>query len=301
MRALVTGGGGGSSARTSSSGWRATGRGARARQLRHRPAREPRRASRTSVELIEGDIQSYERVHNAVRGCEIVFHQAALPSVPRSVQDPLTSNAVERHRHAERPAGGARRGGAAGRVRLVVVGLRRERRRCPSSEELPPLPIAPYAVAKLAAEGYCRSLPRGLRAGDGRPALLQRVRPAPGPALAVRRGDPAASSPPLLGTRHPWSIGDGEQSRDFTYVDNVVEANLLAAAAEGVGGQTFNIACGERITLNDLLGGAGGRARNLHLANDADPRAGDVKHSQADVSSIEQDLGYTTSVSFEEA
>ena len=166
--------------------------------------RENLAAMPDGVELVEGDVQSYEQVHSCVSGCELVFHEAALPSVPRSVQDPLTS-------HAANVTGtlnvllAARDEG----VRRVVFasssstyGANRE---LPAREQTPALPICPYAVGKLAAEGYCRAFHRGLRAGNGRPALLQRLRTAPGPALRVRRGHPSLHHSPCSRTAPRWS------------------------------------------------------------------------------------------------
>ena len=111
------------------------------------------------VELVEGDLRSYERVHAAVRGVEVVFHQGALPSVPRSVQDPLTTTRRERRGHAQRPARRPRRGRAPHRLRLVVVRLRQPGR-APARRVAGPDPISPYAVAKLAAERFCTSFSR---------------------------------------------------------------------------------------------------------------------------------------------
>jgi UDP-N-acetylglucosamine/UDP-N-acetyl-alpha-D-glucosaminouronate 4-epimerase len=242
------------------------------------------------IEVVEGDIQSYERVHNAVRGCELVFHQAALPSVPRSVQDPLTSNASN----------------VTGTLNVLLAardeGVRRvvfasssstygASPELPKREQMPALPISPYAVAKLAAEGYCRAFHEVY----GLETVALRYFNVFGP-----RQDPlsayAAVIPrfilALLADRRPVVHGDGEQSRDFSYIDNVVEASLLAAAAEGVGGETFNIACGERISLNALLD----RLRELtgkpieaeHVAT----RPGDLSHSLADITAARERLGY---------
>ena len=202
-------------------------------------------------ELVEGDIQSYERVHNAVQGCEVVFHQAALPSVPRSVQDPLTSNAANvigtlNVLLAARDSG----------VRRVVYASSSSvygaTETLPKREDLPAVPISPYAVAKLAGEGYCRSFSQVY----GLETVALRYFNVFGP-----RQDPlsqyAAVIPNFitacLDGRPPKVYGDGEQSRDFTFVGDVVRANLLAGEAEGVSGQAFNIAAGNRITINDLV------------------------------------------------
>jgi nucleoside-diphosphate-sugar epimerase len=247
-----------------------------------------------SVELIEGDIQSYERVHNAVRGCEVVFHQAALPSVPRSIQDPLTSNAVNvigtlNVLLASRDEG----------VRRVVhassSSLYGANRELPKREDMPTLPIAPYAVSKLAAEGYGRSF----HSVYGLETVALRYFNIFGP-----RQDPlsayAAVIPKfilaLLDGRPPTIHGDGEQSRDFTYIDNAVDANVLAANAEGVGGETFNIACGENTTLNTLVEEIRSLAGSDVEAVHEEARAGDVRDSLADVSRAREALRYEPSV-----
>lgn len=251
-----------------------------------------------NVELVEGDIQSYERAHTAVRGCDTVLHQAALPSVPRSVQDPLTSHASN----------------VTGTLNLLLAARDSDVRRVvfassssvygvnptlPKHEQLTPLPISPYAVAKLAAESYCRAFSNvyGLETVSLR--YFNVFGPRQDPLSQYAAVIPNFITAALHGTR-PTIFGDGEQSRDFTYVENVVEANLLAARAEGVAGGVYNVACGERITLNRLLLDLGSVLESTINADYTAPRAGDVKHSQADISSIEGDLGYRTVIGFEE-
>jgi nucleoside-diphosphate-sugar epimerase len=251
----------------------------------------------SDVELVEGDLQSYERVSNAVRGCEVVLHQGALPSVPRSVQDPLTSNATNvtgtlNVLLASRDADVERVIYASS---SSVYGANPE---LPKHERLLPQPISPYAVAKLAGEGFCRSFWEVF----GLETVALRYFNVFGP-----RQDPhsqyAAVIPnfisALMDGRAPTVFGDGEQSRDFTYVGNVVEGNVLAMNAEGVGGKVFNVAAGQRTTLNELvrtlqrLSG-----RNVDPRYEA-PRPGDVRHSQADVSAAERELGFRPQVSVE--
>ena len=250
------------------------------------------------IELVEGDLQSYERVHNAVSGCEMVLHQGALPSVPRSVQDPLTSSATNvtgtlNVLLAARDAG----------VRRVIYAssssIYGANPELPKHERLLPQPISPYAVAKLAGEGFCRSFYEVW----GLETVALRYFNVFGP-----RQDPmsqyAAVIPNFINAladgRQPVVYGDGEQSRDFTYVGNVVEGNVLAMTADGVAGKVFNVAAGDRTSLNQLLEylkgliGAGVEARYDH------PRPGDVRHSQADVSAAERELGFRPHVSVEE-
>jgi nucleoside-diphosphate-sugar epimerase len=250
------------------------------------------------VTLVEGDIQSYERAHKAVKGTEVVFHLAALPSVPRSVQDPLTTNASN----------------VIGTLNLLSAardeGVRRFVFSCSSSvyganptmpkhEQLALMPISPYAVSKLAAEGYCRAYHEvyGLETvslryfnifGPRQDPMSQYAAVIPRFILAI------------LSNRRPVIYGDGEQTRDFTYVANAIEANILAAAADGIAGKAFNVACGERISLNRVLANLAELAGTEVEADYRPPRAGDIKHSLADISAARSQLGYTSPVSFED-
>ena len=250
------------------------------------------------VDLIEGDIQSYERVHNAIAGCDLVFHQAALPSVPRSVADPLTSNATNvigtlNVLLAARDAGVRRVVFASS---SSVYGTSHE---LPKREDMAPMPVSPYAVAKLASEGYCRSF------GEvyGLETVALRYFNVFGP-----RQDPrsqyAAVVPnfitSLLTGERPTIFGDGEQSRDFTYVENVVQANLLAMEADVAPGRVYNVACGERVSLNQLFSVLRELADCGLEPVYAAPRAGDVRHSLADLTASRRDLGYEPAVDLRE-
>ena len=251
------------------------------------------------VELVEGDVQSYERASKAVGRCEVVLHQAALPSVPRSVQDPLTSNATN----------------VIGTLNVLLAARDHGVRRVvlassssvygglagtgPKHEDQPALPISPYATAKLAGEGYARSF-HGVYELE---TVCLRYFNVFGP-----RQDPtsqyAAVVPnfitALLAGQSPVIFGDGEQSRDFTYVANVVQANLLAMDATGVAGRVFNVACGERVTLNHLVAELqdllGTDIRPVYAA----PRAGDIRHSLADLAAARSALGYEPAVQLRE-
>jgi UDP-glucose 4-epimerase len=248
------------------------------------------------LELMEGDIRSYERVHNAVSGCDLVFHQAALPSVPRSVQDPLTSTAVNVEGTlnvllAARDAD----------VRRVVCAssssVYGQNPELPKHEALQTLPISPYAVAKLAGEGFCRSFHEVY----GLQTVALRYFNVFGP-----RQDPnsqySAVIPKFItmlqAGEAPHVHGDGEQSRDFTYIDNVVHANLVAAEHGPGDGSAFNVALGEKFSLNELL-----RMLREELGSDVEPtygeaRPGDVKHSLADIARARETLRYEPKVSF---
>ena len=247
------------------------------------------------IELIEGDIQSYERVNKAVAGCEVVFHLAALPSVPRSVQDPLTSNATN----------------VIGTLNVLLAARDQAVRRViyassssvygsgdgtsPKQEDKPTKPISPYATAKLAGEGYARSFHEVY----GIDTVALRYFNVFGP-----RQDPrsqyAAVVPnfidALLAGHSPIIFGDGEQSRDFTYVANVVQANVLAMDVPGVAGKVYNVACGERVTLNHLIGELRDLMGSAIKPAYAAPRPGDIKHSVADLSLARSELGYEPSV-----
>jgi nucleoside-diphosphate-sugar epimerase len=260
--------------------------------------RENLRPVAGEIELVEGDIQSYERVHNAVRGCEIVFHEAALPSVPRSVQDPLTSTSVNvtgtlNTLLASRDEGVRRVVYASS---SSVYGANEE---LPKREDQPAFPIAPYSVSKLAGENFCSSFSHVY----GLETVSLRYFNVFGP-----RQDPlsqyAAVIPrfiyAFLDDERPAVFGDGEQSRDFTYVDNAVQATVLAAAADGVAGHTFNAACGERITLNAILSELRGLTGKEIEASYTDSRRGDLRHSQADISRARGALGYEPVVDLRE-
>jgi nucleoside-diphosphate-sugar epimerase len=250
------------------------------------------------IELVEGDLQSYERANIAVRDIDLVLHQAALPSVPRSVQDPLTSN-------ASNVIGtlnillAARDSGVERVVFASSSSVYGANRTLPKVEELSPEPISPYAVAKLAGEGYCRSFHHvyGLETvalryfnvfGPRQDLLSQYASVVPNFITALREGRPLTI------------YGDGEQSRDFTYVGNVVEANVLAMSAADVSGRVYNIACGRRITVNRLVGELeelmGAEARLVY----AEERPGEVRDSLADIGRARAELGYSPSTELRE-
>jgi nucleoside-diphosphate-sugar epimerase len=248
------------------------------------------------AEIVEGDIQSYERASRAVSGCEFVLHQAALPSVPRSIQDPLTSNATNVIGTLNVLL--ACRDHGVGRVIMAssssVYGANPK---LPKHEDDPTLPISPYATAKLAGENYARSFHHvyGLETVALRYFNVFGPRQDPNSEYAaviprfIRRL--AAGEPPVI-------FGDGEQSRDFTYVDNVVQANLRAMNAAAAAGQTFNVACGERASLNELCSVLR-EIVDCDVASEHAPgRPGDVRHSLADITKARRALGYEPQVGF---
>lgn len=252
------------------------------------------------IEVIEGDLRSYERVNAATRGVEVVFHQGALPSVPRSVQDPLTTNAVI--------VDGTLNVLLAARdenVRRVVFAssssVYGNGQELPRHELQAPAPISPYAVAKLAAEMYCRSFSRvyegrletvSLRYfnvfGPRQDPTSQYAAVVPRFISAIEAGEPVVI------------YGDGNQSRDFTFVANVVEANLLAAEAPDISGAVLNIATGRKMTVNELAETIG-RVLGLPLSKRLLPsRPGDVRDSWAEISDAERRLSFRPRVDVEE-
>jgi nucleoside-diphosphate-sugar epimerase len=250
------------------------------------------------VEFLEGDLADLSVAHRAVKGIEVVLHQAAIPSVPRSVEDPVTSN----------------RANVDGSLNLLVAardaGVRRvvyagsssaygDTPVLPKMESMPTAPLSPYALQKLVAEEYCRMFTRLY----GLETVTTRYFNVFGP-----RQDP--SSPysgvislfvsALCAGRAPTIHGDGEQTRDFTYVANVVDGVLKASSTPGVSGEVINIATGGRISLNQLFR----TIRDLVGASVepvyAEPRRGDVRDSRADVEKARRLLGYHPTVGFED-
>jgi UDP-glucose 4-epimerase len=251
---------------------------------------------RSEIELVEGDIRDSERVCDAVGGCEVVLHQAALPSVPRSFQDPLATNATN-VTGTLNVLGAARDSGVRRVVYASSSSIYGANPSLPKHEGLMPRPVSPYAATKLAGEGFCRTFDDvyGLETVALRYFNVFGPRQDPRSHYAVPNFFAA-----MLNGGHPIVHGDGEQSRDFTYVSNVVDANLLAMCREGVAGKAYNVGAGKRITLNDLLRRIAALIGREPKVRHGPPRRGDVEHSQADVSAAKRDLGYMPSVSLEE-
>jgi UDP-glucose 4-epimerase len=248
------------------------------------------------VEIVEGDLRSFERVHTAVAGCDLIFHQAALPSVPRSVQDPLTSSEVNvtgtlNVLLAAREAGVRRVVGASS---SSVYGAIVEPRK---HELLPTVPLSPYAVSKLAAEANARACWQvyGLETVSLR--YFNVFGPRQNPVSEYAAVVPNFIAAALLGER-PRIYGDGLQSRDFTFVENVVAANLLASEVEDVGGEVFNIAMGETHTVLELWEEIAAISGVDIQPEFNDDRIGDVRNSMADIGKARVTLGYDPQVSF---
>jgi nucleoside-diphosphate-sugar epimerase len=252
------------------------------------------------VELIEGDVRDAAAVARACAGVEVVFHEAAIPSVPRSLADPLASNDANitgtlNLLHEAKRAG----------VRRVVYAASSsaygDTPTLPKIETMVPAPLSPYAVSKLAGEHYCAVFAGayGLETVSLRYFNVFGARQDP-------KSEYAAVIPRFvtagLAGQGVTIYGDGTQSRDFCYIDNTVEANLAAASApaDGASGRVFNVACGVATTLNDvvrLIGEALGHSIPITYA---ERRVGDVKHSLADIAASRTRLGYGARVSFQE-
>lgn len=249
-----------------------------------------------NIELVEGDIRSFHIVQQAVKGIDVILHQAALPSVPRSIKDPITSNEVN----------------VVGTLNILEAAREHKVRRVvyassssvygdnpelPKHEGMMPNPLSPYAVSKLAGEKYCNVYSRLY----GIETVALRYFNVFGP-----RQDPnsqySAVIPlfikAIMNDKQPTIFGDGTQSRDFTYVANVVEANILAATKEVESGFAMNCACHGQITLNELV-----TEVNKILKKDikpiyAVPRQGDIKHSFANITLINKKINFEPIVSF---
>ncbi len=250
------------------------------------------------IELIRGDVRDMAAVDAAVAGCDFVLHQAALASVPRSIADPVANNEVNAQGTLNVLVAAQKHG-----VKRVVYAssssVYGDSEELPKVESMTPNPRSPYAVAKLAAEYYCRVFAEL----HGMTTVALRYFNVFGP-----RQDPGSQYSAvipifvkaLVEGKAPIIHGDGEQSRDFTYIDNVVGANLLACEANVGGGKVYNIACGGRFTLNQLYAALAARVGTDLRPVYGPPRAGDVKHSMAAIDRIQRELGYRVSVSFED-
>jgi UDP-glucose 4-epimerase len=258
--------------------------------------RENLRGFEEDIELIEGDLLSYERVHNAVKGCDYVLHMGALPSVPRSVQDPLTSSMVNINGTLNVLLS-ARDEGVQRVVYAASSSAYGVNPQLPKVESLTPMPISPYAVSKLAGEHFCSAFTEvyGLECVALR--FFNVFGPRQNPASQYSAVIPKFISA-LLEDRPLIIFGDGSHSRDFTFVADVVAGVLRAAVAPGVEGMMFNTACGKRHTLLDLVGHLEELTNQEADIRFEEPRAGDIPHSMADVSSARKLLGWEAKVSF---
>jgi UDP-glucose 4-epimerase len=252
------------------------------------------------IDFREADILDLDAMHNASAGVDFVLHQAAIPSVPKSVLDPVGSNQAN----------------VDGTVNVLVAARDAKVKRVvyaasssaygdtptlPKHEAMTPDPISPYAVAKLASERYMISFFRCYRLETVSLRYFNIFGPHQDPSSQYS-GVLAKFITQMLRGEQPSIYGDGEQSRDFTYIDNAVEANLLACHAppSQAAGKVFNVATGRRVTLNETFQLLRGMTAYKGQPNYGPERGGDIKHSLADISQAEKYLGYKPKVDFEE-
>lgn len=249
------------------------------------------------IHLIEGDIRDFKTCKMALAGVDFVLHQAALPSVPRSIEDPLLTNEIN----------------VSGTLNLLVASKNTRVKRfvfassssvygddpgLPKEEGQEGIPLSPYAVSKIVGEKYCQVFSQNF----GLDTVCLRYFNVFGPRQDP--DSPYAAVVPIFMMKieegvSPTIFGDGEQSRDFTYVKNVVDANMLAMEAQGIGGEIFNIACGDKVTVNMLFA----KIRDFYGKEIApaydEPRPGDILHSFADITKANRMLGFKPEVTLE--
>ena len=250
------------------------------------------------VEILQGDLAELGFATRAAAGMDYVLHQAAIPSVPRSVNDPIASNRA----NIDATLNVLVAARDAGVKRLVFAGSSSEYGNTPTlpkREDMPPSPLSPYALQKVMGTLYCQMFTRLY----GFETVVIRYFNVFGP-----RQDPSSPYSGVISVfatalsegRRPTIYGDGEQTRDFTYVANVVDGVLRACEAPEAAGEAINVACGTRISLNELLRVMNGIVGTSLQAIYKEERAGDVKDSQADITKAKRLLGYTPSVELEE-
>jgi UDP-glucose 4-epimerase len=253
---------------------------------------------REEIEVVDGDILDRAALAAAAAGCDAVLHEAAIPSVARSVEDPVATNAAATEGTIQVMLAAA----SAGCRRVVLASssaVYGSSPHLPRRESQVPAPRSPYAASKLAAEAYLHSLGPLLGVETVALRYFNIFGPDQDPASEYAAVVPRFIAAALRG--EPLTIhGDGLQSRDFTYVDNVVSANLLALDVPGASGLTCNVGCGDRFTLLDLVDAIGtALGRHLRIEH-IESRAGDVRDSQADIGLARERLGYEVAVPFEE-
>ena len=247
------------------------------------------------VEFVQGSVADQELLPKVLENVELIFHEAAIPSVPRSVEAP-------RNTHIASVDGtfslllAAKEAGVKRVVYAASSSAYGDQPTLPKVEHMSPDPLSPYAVAKLVGEYYCRVFTRvyGLETVSLRYFNVFGPRQHPGSPYS---GVVSRFISALMNDERPQIFGDGEQSRDFTYIDNVVGANLSAASAPNAPGKVINVANGERVTLNQLLEELKQiTGRTDVTAEYHEPRVGDVRHSLADITMARELLGYESKV-----
>jgi len=256
-------------------------------------------AIRDRIEIVEGDLRDYAAVQRAMQGVAYVSHQGALRSVERSVDDPLSSDAVNVHGTLHVLMAARDTPGVQRVVYASSSSVYGENPTLPKVEDQIPAPVSPYAVSKLAAEHYCRVFSKLYGVETVSLRYFNVFGPKQSPESRYAAVIPLFMRAALGG--EPLEIhGDGEQSRDFTYIDNVVAANRLSLTTPGVGGEVFNVACNERHSLLDIAAGLERLLGHPLARNHVAPRRGDVRHTQASIARITERLGFNPSVGFDD-
>lgn len=252
----------------------------------------------SKIEVLEGDLRNMKDCQRSCEDVGIIFHEAAVPSVPKSVADPRTSHEAN----------------IDGMFNLLMAAKEAKCRRLvfaasssaygdlpeqPKRESTCPAPLSPYAVNKLLGEYYCRAFYccYGLETISLR--YFNVFGPRQDPQSQYAAAIPAFVSA-ILRNEPPTVFDDGEQTRDFTYIDNVVHANMLAAEAKCTRGEVINIACGQKVTVNQIIQEINNLLGKDIKSNYMDPRLGDVKHSLADISLAKQVIGFEPRIMFDE-
>lgn len=250
------------------------------------------------ITLIEGDIRDAAIVEKAMHDVDFVLHQAALPSVQRSIEDPVAANAINVFGTLQMLLA-AREAGVKRVVCASSSSVYGDTPILPKVETMLPNPLSPYAVTKLIGEHYARNCTSLLGVETVSLRYFNVFGPRQDPQSAYAAVIPRFIAAIRQG-KLPVIFGDGEQSRDFTYVENVVQANILACTAKRAAGEVINIATGAQCTLNALLGKLRMLLKSTIAADHHEPRVGDVRYSRADITKAKTLLGYAPVVDFNE-
>ncbi len=248
------------------------------------------------IDFVEGSVTDIDTVHECCAGVDVIFHEAALASVPRSIADPLAAN-FNNVDGTLNVLWAAKEAGVGRVVYAASSSAYGDTEVLPKTEDMPAQPLSPYAITKYAGELYCEVFNRIYGLSTVGLRYFNVFGPRQDPQSQYAAVIPIFITNLLQG-KAPTIHGDGEQSRDFTFIENVVSANMLAATAQDPLGITMNVACGDRVTLNELYGiiksELGSTIEPIH----GPPRAGDVMHSQADISLADEKLAYRPLVDF---
>jgi UDP-glucose 4-epimerase len=250
------------------------------------------------VDLVEADIRDDGALARALGGVELVFHQAAIPSVPRSLADPVASHDANAT-GTLKVLSAAKKAGVRRVVYAASSSAYGDTPTLPKVETMRPMPLSPYAVSKLAGEHYCQVYAGAFGLETVSLRYFNVFGPRQDPKSEYAAVIPRFVTAALAG-QGATVYGDGTQSRDFCFIDNTVEANLAAASAPGVSGQVFNVACGAATSLNDVVRLVAEIVGHPVPITYAPGRVGDVKHSLADVTAARERLGYRGAISFAE-